>query len=64
MKDTILSIHNNPFAFEIKYLNTRIAFTKKFPYGIHFYVNEIEKTIVIIAILHTKQNIENIKNRL
>ncbi len=56
IKSTILLVQKSPFAFAIRYRNIRIAFPKKFPYGIHFYIDEEKQQIVIIAIIHNKRN--------
>ena len=34
LKQTIRYVIDNPLLFEVKYKNTRIAFTKVFPFGI------------------------------
>ena len=36
-------------AFQIKYKNVRIILLKKFPYHIHYLIDEVEKQIVILA---------------
>lgn len=51
---TIDSIEENPFKIQIKYQQIRVAFVKKFPFGVHFNVKE--NTINIIAVFHTSQN--------
>ena len=63
VKEVLYSIQNNPFAYELRYKNIRIAYTKIFPFGIHFYVNENKSQIVIIAILHCKKNPAEAKDR-
>ncbi len=50
------TIQQNPFAFAVQYKNIRIAQTKIFPYGIHYYVDEANYQIVIVAIIHSKRN--------
>lgn len=52
------TILNNPFLFEIKYKNTRIAFIKRFPFGIHFEIQENTHRIVVKGIYHTTRNSE------
>ena len=54
----IESIQRNPFKTQIRYGNTRIFFLEKFPYGIHFRVNEQEKSILIVAVFHTSRTPE------
>lgn len=56
IKSTILFVQRNPFAFAVRYRNIRVAFPKKFPYGIHFYIDEKNQQIIIIAITHNKRN--------
>jgi hypothetical protein len=48
----------NPLLFEIKYNNTRIAFTERFPFGIHFEIQEDIHTIVVKGVFHTARNSE------
>lgn len=52
------SIQNNPLKTQIRYSNTRVFFLKKFPFGIHFQVNEQEKFILIVAVFHTSRDPE------
>ncbi|MFN3756773.1 MAG: type II toxin-antitoxin system RelE/ParE family toxin [Flavobacterium sp.] len=49
-------IAKNPTAFEIRYDSIRIAFTKRFPYGIHYEFIEEAALIIIHAIFHTSIN--------
>lgn len=49
-------IAKNPAAFEIRYDSIRIAFSKRFPYGIHFEFIEESALIIIHAIFHTSRN--------
>lgn len=55
LKETINYISQNPFLFEVKYKNIRVAFTKIFPFGIHYDFDGQDK-ITIIAVLHTSKN--------
>ena len=49
----IEKISTNPLKFQIRYRTIRIAFTKTFPYGIHFIFEE--NTVFILSFLHTKR---------
>ncbi|WP_070138328.1 type II toxin-antitoxin system RelE/ParE family toxin [Crocinitomix algicola] len=51
----------NPKKIQVRYSNVRIAFLKKFPYGIHFVFEN--DTIVIVGIFHTSKNPKNWKDR-
>jgi len=50
---TIDSIKENSNLFQVRYRVFRIAFTKAFPFGIHFFVEN--KTIFIQRVLHNKR---------
>lgn len=48
------SIRETPDHYQKRYGEVRIIFTRKFPYGIYYTVEE--NTVFVHAILHTKQN--------
>jgi uncharacterized membrane protein len=52
--DLINSIQKIPFAYQEKYKNIRIAFSKKFSFGIHFIITD--NLITIVAVFHTSRN--------
>lgn len=43
-----------PYIFQLKYKNVKVIYLKKFPYGIHYVVNE--KTIIVIGVFHTSRS--------
>ncbi len=45
-----------PLGFQIKYKQVRTLLLKQFPYHIHYLVDETEKQIVILAIIHAYKN--------
>lgn len=47
----------------IRYNEIRCKKIEKFPFLIHYTINEIEKTILIFAVFHTSRNPEIWKNR-
>lgn len=50
------SIKENPEHYQKRYIEIRVVFTQKFPYGIYY---TVEGNIVFVhAILHTKRNPE------
>ena len=55
-------ILDNPKHFQKRYHEIRIIFTKKFPYGIYYTLEEGK--IYVHAVLHNKQNPKNISKRL
>lgn len=44
------------FMHDVRYKNVHIVHLDKFPCSIHFYIDEPEQKIVIIAILHNRRN--------
>jgi toxin ParE1/3/4 len=54
-------IQNYPEHYQKRYKQIRIIFTKKFPYGIYY---TLENDIIFVhAILHNKQNPKNVSKR-
>lgn len=62
ISNIILIIQKNPLKFQTRYNKIRVAFLKKFPYGVHF--NLIEDEIIILAVFHTSQSPNKWKERL
>jgi plasmid stabilization system protein ParE len=54
----ITAIRHNPFTGSIRYENVRFAVVKKFPYAIHYTVEEKSRLIKIQAVLGFSQNDE------
>lgn len=53
------TISISPFGFEIKYKKIRTIQLYKFPYLVHYFINEVEKKAIIIAITHSYKNPED-----
>ena len=49
-------LRTNPFTCQIRYSEVHTALVKQFPYMIHYYIDQQNKTIVVISILHTSQD--------
>lgn len=62
IKREVYKITKAPLAYEVRYADIRIAFIRKFPYGIHFEYFEEEKQVNILAVFHTSQNPESWQN--
>ena len=52
---TISSIASNPF-FQMRYSDVRCLLITKFPYMIHFQVNEKKNSVIIRAVTNTSKN--------
>ena len=63
IENAIKQIIKMPTAYSPRYKNVRIAHPKIFPYNIHFYIDEDNKTIVFTAIVHNKRNPSIVKKR-
>jgi hypothetical protein len=55
VKEFLEVLKTNPF-FQIRYKNTRCLPLKKFPFMIHFTIDEENSIVTIRAIFHTSQN--------
>ena len=49
------SIVFNPYYASVKYKDIRIAYCKKFPYGIHYKIDEASKTVLVTSIFQQQQ---------
>lgn len=64
VKEIIYKLSKNPYIYHPIFKKVRIAYTKIFPFGVHFLIHEDLKQISIIAILHNKMDLQNLKDRL
>lgn len=55
IKSCIAHLEKNPF-YAVKYNPVRCLLVHKFPYLIHFSIEESEKTVIILGVLHTSLN--------
>ncbi len=62
IRENILSLKENPFLYVKRYDEIRVLFTKRFHFGIYFFVENSQ--IIITAILNSKENQNKIFNRL
>lgn len=51
---TLNQLSRNPFEFQEKYRTVRIAYLQRFPYGIHFLIDD--EFVRVIAIFHTSRD--------
>ncbi|MBO9572424.1 MAG: type II toxin-antitoxin system RelE/ParE family toxin [Chitinophagaceae bacterium] len=56
IKNAILRLKERPSVHAIRYQNIRIAHPDVFPYSVHFYIDEENKTVVIISIVHNSRD--------
>jgi hypothetical protein len=53
--DAIDNILERPQSYSIRYKKIRFAHPKKFPFDIHYYIDENIKSVITIAIIHEKE---------
>ena len=63
IKEAIDAISRNPTIYQVRYDNTRVYFTKTFPYGIHYQYFDTKNEILIKAVFHTSRNSMDWKQR-
>jgi toxin ParE1/3/4 len=56
IENTIKKLQEWSKAYAIRYKNVRIVQPPIFPYSIHFYIDDVENRIVIIAVVHGKRH--------
>ena len=49
-------IARSPLGFQIKYNNVRTLLLKQFPYHIHYLIDDSQKQIIILAVIHAYKN--------
>lgn len=52
----INSLNKDPHIYAIRYKEIRCVIIKKFPYMAHFYINEENKTVEVLAVISTSRN--------
>ena len=55
----INTLNKAPYAYVIRYNEIRCMVVKKFPYLVHYYINESSGTIEVLAVISTDRDPEN-----
>ena len=63
VENSLNNIRKNPFIAQVRYKQIRVAYLHIFPFSIHYYINEPDKSIIIIGIFHQHRNPETYYNR-
>lgn len=56
VREKVNFIKQNPEASNLRYDNVRTAVLNIFPFMIHYIIDEINKYVIITAVLHTSRN--------
>ena len=63
IETAIQKVLKMPTSYSPRYKNVRIAHPKTFPYNIHFYIDDVNGTVVFTAIIHNKRHPKFAMNR-
>jgi len=63
IREAKIHIARSPMGFQIKYKQVRTLLLKQFPYHIHYLIDDTQKTIVILAMIHAYKNPADYTNR-
>lgn len=55
----INNLSENPYVYALRYNQIRCMLLKRFPYMVHFYINEQTKIVEVLAVFSTDRNPEN-----
>ena len=56
-------IARSPLGFQIKYKEVRTLLLKQFPYHIHYLIDDTQKQIIILAVIHAYKNPTDYSNK-
>ena len=56
IREAKIYIADSPKSFQIKYKEVRTLLLRKFPYHIHYLIDEDRHAIIILAIIHAYKN--------
>jgi|ERR1700741_1405690 hypothetical protein len=58
VKQQILKLNSRAYNYNLRYSNVRCMPVNKFPFMVHFIINELNKTVIVFAVIHTSRNPE------
>ncbi|HBX51167.1 MAG: hypothetical protein A2275_09430 [Bacteroidetes bacterium RIFOXYA12_FULL_35_11] len=56
IRERVHSIQPNPFVCQVRYTEVHTAVVEQFPYMVHYTIDDTQKNIYVIAVLHTSQS--------
>lgn len=63
VRDSVRHIKQNPSACNVRHNEVRTAVLRAFPFMIHYTIDEVNKTVIITAVLHTSRDPKEWKKR-
>jgi len=58
IKQKTYLLKKNPFGYSVRYRDVRVSSINRFPFLIHFKIEENIKTLLMTAVFHTSRNPE------
>lgn len=56
IQDVFSRISHHPHAYAMRYKNHRTVVLTKFPFMVHYFVDDEKKTVIVTAVLHTSRD--------
>jgi plasmid stabilization system protein ParE len=56
IREAKVYIQRSPLVFEVKYKDVRTLLLKQFPFHIHYIIDDSQKQIIVLAIVHAYRN--------
>lgn len=56
LREASVYISRSPMSFQIRYKGVRTLLLKQFPFHVHYLIDDKQKQIVILAIIHAYRN--------
>lgn len=63
VREKVLYIRQNPTASNVRYDDVRTSVLNIFPYMVHYTIDDVNKTVVVSAVLHTSRDMVLWKKR-
>lgn len=63
IREAKVYIARSPLGFQIKYNQVRTLLLRQFPYHIHYLIDDTQKQIIILAIIHAYKNPKDYSNK-
>ena len=63
IREAKTAIMRSPEGFEIKYKEVRTLLLNQFPYHIHYFIDNSQKQIVILAVIHSYRKPQDYSSR-
>ena len=56
IREKVQNLQPNPLICQVRYKEIHTAIVEQFPYMVHYTIDDTNKIIYVIAVLHTSQN--------